>query len=301
MTRRLLALLVGLLVAALGGELGVRLVEPPLRLQVVRGSEVELDLHHGAVAWVPRQHERRRNEACEGRHVVVLGSSILYGSGVGPDQVFSTLMERDGLCLHNLSAPGFDLGAKLASLAAWEAEHPVDEVWIELWDADVSGYTLLGPDAWRLPPGTRVDASGAPDAFGLPGNSWLFAWSRLYQLATSSVVPVGSVPTEEIWGDLVDRAAASLEGREVVVLVAPRLDRPFADSLTDDRGWAAAGAELALRTDARLVDLARLLVDEDHLALRADPCCHYAPAGHAALAEGLGRVLLDGRTDRPEP
>ena len=293
MTRRLLSLVLGLLAACVGGELGTRLVEPELRLQVVRGDTVELSDAHGAVHWVPRQHERRRNEACEGRHVVVLGSSILYGSGVGPDQVFSTLIEHEGICLHNLSAPGFDLGAKLASLEAWRAEHPVDEVWLELWDADVSGYTLLGRDAWRLPPGTRLDATSAPDAFGLRGNGWLFRHSQLWQLATTAVVPVSSVPTEELWATLVDDAEHTLEGLDVVVLVAPRLDRPFVDSTVDDRAWADAAADLVLRIDGRLVDLAHLLIDQDHVALRADPCCHYAPAGHAVLADRLARMLLE--------
>jgi len=30
---------------------------------------------------------------------------------------------------------------------------------------------------------------------------------------------------------------------------------------------------------------------EDYEALRADPCCHYAPAGHEVLAEWLAPAL----------
>ncbi len=294
MIRRFLALLVGAALACVAGEVAARALALEPRLQVVRGSEVALDTRFGAPTWLPRQAVERRNEACQGRHLVVLGSSILYGSGLDAGDVFSAHLDVPGLCVHNLAASGFDMGAKLAALAAWE--QPVDEVWLEVWDADPSPYTPIGDDVWRLPLGTRVDDHGVPDAFGLPFNTWLFRHSHLFQVATASTVPVEPVSVESAWSRAEDLAVDALRGRPATVLVAPRLDRPFDASVQDvERAWATAAERIGERSGARVVDLAQQLVDLDHLELRADPCCHFNAAGHRVLAERLGMLASVAR------
>ena len=54
----------------------------------------------------------------------------------------------------------------------------------------------------------------------------------------------------------------------------------------------ALGVDLwAEQNNAQVIHLAMLLEDLDYREVRLDPCCHYNPAGHAALAERLVPLL----------
>lgn len=103
-----------------------RLLDPPPRVVLVRASTVR-DFHvdgDGVPLWdfSPPGNERLPN--CPTRNpgariVLMVGSSITYGSGVGRDQTVSAQLEAaledPAICVENQASPGFDLDQQLAT------------------------------------------------------------------------------------------------------------------------------------------------------------------------------------------
>jgi hypothetical protein len=306
MALRLLASL-GLFLVAL--EVVFRLIRPSPRFQVVRPrADQVLRNRAGVPVWNAPESEARQNEACEKEHpralpLVFLGSSIFFGAGVRASEAFPSLIQTklDGLypgavCVHNYAEPGYSASNKLATAKEVLPELKGAIVVWEVWGNDPFPYVFLGDSAFALR-SARVDSAGYPDAFGLPRsmNQLLFRHSRAYEYASLAFVPM--LPEPE-WSVLIktrvlpvmDEVDAMVKAQHasLIVLLAPRLDRPFALQIdgADDREireWSQSHAEFH--------EIAALLKDQDPAAIRLDPCCHYNPLGHRVLAERLLGLL----------
>ena len=288
--KRALALALGPFVALSLCEVGVRAFRPKPRTQVVAPSHtVTVWPLHGTRVWQEPDGAAREAASCEAAlRVGVFGSSILYGSGVDNDQVW-TASPPDGTCLHNYSAPGYGYEAKLARLT--EEVDALDVVVWEHWANDSGRFIWVGERGYNLPQGVPLDQAGNPDAFGLPTdlNQALFRNLRLYEyaalarLADSSGSPSLIAPLDEV-----RRLAGD---KPLIVVVPPFLHESFVRS-TRSPPPHALGVDLwAEQNDAQVIHLAMLLEDLDYREVRLDPCCHYNPAGHAALAERLVPLL----------
>lgn len=293
------------------GELAVRWWNPTPRVQVVRGGEVPapdrtpLSLVGGEPAWSLPGSEARKDPGCgpDARRVLLVGSSIFWGTGYGPAEVVSGQLQqeldpsRSRWCVINHAQPGYTGNQKVATARAVLPGLRPDLVIWEVWANDVGDYALLGPDAYEV--GKLVhDEEGFPVWLPLPSglHHALFLHSALYRYATLALAPEDRQAYDRTWHWLVDEGLPSVleatraGGGRLVLVFAPFLDRPFAQSAAEHRDklrgyvWTRAWAEAQ---QVPVLDLAEAWIAEDPEDLRHDPCCHYAPAGHALLARTL--------------
>ena len=82
-------------------------------------------------------------------------------------------------------------------------------------------------------------------------------------------------------------------GAKLVWYFAPPLDRSFAESAAARSPTNNAWFQFAQTHGIPAYFLAEALVDEDHLSLRLDPCCHFNAAGHRALVPVMARIVLE--------
>lgn len=290
MRRRVLAAVLGLAAAPLAVEAWVRLAEPDARTQIVRaGGGVEVLGQGQARYWRTEQGRVREDRDCAREDtVLVFGSSILYGSGVEDDEVWTQHLGLPGTCVHNFSGPGYSAGPKLARLAEEIQAAPRLVVW-EVWANDANEFVWVGDRGYSLNPTLPLDAAGLPDAFGLPPwlNGALFRGSRTYELLTLTRIEPAAGRAD--WTGPLDQALSltAAVGSELLLVLPPVLDRPFADSVAGSTDFGRAATAWAQDHGIRSVRLAELLVDQDHEAIRLDPCCHYNAAGHIALGRAL--------------
>ncbi len=294
-SKRLAALAVGLLLGPLLGELWVRAAKPDARTQIIAPR-------YGLEIWPLGETRVWRTEGGPAREaldcsapdrVLVLGSSILYGSGVDPELVWSSLLDLPGTCVHNLAGAGYGVEAKLARLEAGLPELAPRLVLWEVWANDANRFIWVGDRGYSLNPTIELDARGVPNAWGLPPalNEGLFRASRAYELLTlTRVRPSDGHP--DLLGPLERvRAAVEAAGAELLLVFPPPLDKPFSQSLTEPTSFQQEVQPWAQEQGVAWLELAELLRDQDHEALRLDPCCHYNERGHALLAERLGQHL----------
>lgn len=312
----LLSVILGLSVVLGLAELWSR-TQPPPRIQQVLLLQGRTDIIDGVAVWrEPGGSDERENFGCVGeRHILVLGSSILYGSGLSYEESLGPQLQRlqPGLCVHNLSQPGFTFQNQYAvarrALSGPLAETPIDLVLLEIWENSVNRLEVVGDRAYNF--GTLVvDALGLPNPFELaPGlNRWLFATSGLYRYTnlTRAAVRPHSV-RDKRWRDFAEgplrRAIALAEerGARLLPLFMPTLRQPFAESAAEPiAAYAPARAVFAAESIPTL-DAAALLEDASVEALRADPCCHYNAAGMRRLAEALAPAVLPDGLNRRRP
>jgi hypothetical protein len=294
-------------------------VAPSPRYQVVRHGNAEIENVGGVPVWRDRPGQRAWRTQCLGERpesprIAVFGSSIFNGSGVPPEKVFSTLLQDmidadvgdKTSCILNFAQAGFSLGQKLALAERHIPEHKPRWVLWEVWANDAFPYRFLGDSAFALRD-AAVDELGYPAAgIGIPWlHRWLFRNSRAYEHLTLSQVP--ERPSGLSWPDLMrvrvlpgmDRLVelCKTHGCDVLVLPAPSLGRPFAEQHADEsylviRDWAAER-----KVHYQLIS--ELLADQDHQAIRLDPCCHYNEAGHRVLAERIAKRLSPLLRSRP--
>lgn len=296
MRRRVLAVMAGLMVAPAAVEVLVRVVDPVGRTQIIAaGPELEILGEGDARYWRSPTGVQRENRGCVADdRVVVLGSSILYGSGV--ERAWSERLDLEGTCVNNLASPGYGVEAKQARLDV-ELETPPRLVVWEVWANDANRFTWVGERGYSLNPGMPRDHAGVPDAFGVPWrlNGVLFRHSRTYELLTlARATPLPATPDRR--GPLDDVLARVTEAHsELLIVVPPVLDRPFAESVATPPDFGQDALAWAGENGVPTVQLAELLVDQDVEAIRLDVCCHYNEAGHAVLAERLAPFLVDLR------
>jgi hypothetical protein len=282
-------------------EIAVRVLHPTPRLQMVRFDATEtLSVKRDRVVWTLREPEIMAHGCTPGTtdlRVAFAGSSIFRGSGVSGEETFTTALQQraDGWCIDNVSQPAFTAGQKhVVAMDLLEASEPPDLLFWEVWTNDLDGYVLLEDGAYNLLHHT-LDSDGTPNAFGLPAtaNRALFGLSKLYAYAT---LAVGSSRGDDVdlakaWDAMlrdqlepvVTRAAEV--GTTVVLVLCPRLDRPFAQSASRPPRIYGRIWPFAQRHGLRWIRLSERLEGQPVETLRVDTCCHYAAAGHAALAD----------------
>lgn len=280
-------------VAALVLAEGYARVRDLPRIQQVDLAAAEL------VDGVPLWHSDpvRENPDCTDPSVVLFGSSILYGSGLSADEALGAKLEAllDG-CVQNHAQPAYTFqNQRVVAERVLRDVHP-EVVFFEVWRNSLNHFVIVGDTAYNFG-SLAVDTEGLPNPFGLDpalGRS-LFERSGLYRML--AVTRGGHSEEEDDWTAMVSgpggAIAEQVQGR-LVWLLMPRLDRPFAESV----GEYPVVADTA---PGEVVDIARLLVDEDVAALRADTCCHFNAAGHQVLAETLARVVASGDSPGAPP
>jgi len=298
----------GLILGCILGEFLARRSQPPPRINVVQPREglSLLEDEGGHVYWQD-EAPARRNATCEddrgaegAARIALFGSSITYGSGVEADEAFSAGLSRlrPAWCVHNYGEPAFGYEAKRAAArAALPALKPELVLW-EIWINDNARYVRAG-DLVYDPADLLRDEAGYPTWLPLPAglHGWLFQRSRFYAYASIARAPGGYTAGPSIWSEYEDGELDALKGMvedaggELVLSIWPRLDRSFEASVDEPPSVYRVVERWAEATGTPLIDVAALLVGEDHEALRADPCCHYNPVGHGVIAERLVPVL----------
>jgi hypothetical protein len=293
--KRLVAVVLGLLLGPLLGEAWVRVTKPDARTQIIAPQpELEIWALGETRVWRGEGGLEREARGCQASdRVLVLGSSILYGAGVEADQTWSSKLALPGTCVHNLSGSGYGVEAKLARLEAELPElSPRLVVW-EVWANDANRFIWVGSRGYSLNPSIPLDARGVPNAWGLPPvlNEGLFRASRAYELLTlTGIEPSDGQP--DLLGPL-ERVREGVEqaGAELLLVFPPTLDKPLSASVEEPTDFQRKVQPWAQQRGLRTLALAELLADQDHEAIRLDPCCHYNAGGHAVLAERLAPHL----------
>lgn len=320
----LAAFLLTLGLGVVAGEVFIRVAKPNPRAQVIRGGgdrdggHHQIRLIHGQPVWAEPGTVERRNEDCrtaDSYDVMMLGSSIFYGSSYTPDQVMSRHLQ-DALdaseggpwCVFNLAQPAVTSLTKLALAQESIPTLKPDLVLWEVWHNDPGGFVLLGEDAYNISE-LQTDEAGYPNWLPIPSGlrRWLFHRSRLFEYAALALAPRRVNAYEEKWRVLREETLPELaalteaHGGELVLVFTPMLDVPFAESVelhkTKYRGyqWVTAWAT---EHNVRQYGLAEALVGESVEALRHDPCCHYSAQGHEAVGKQLATWVREVREDR---
>ena len=289
-------------------ELGMRFTgaRPPVQLIRGRGLHV-LD---GVPVW--EESPDRQNRGCPGRHperaeVLLLGSSITYGSGLGADEAFSHLLEEKlneqqptpGFCVLNFAQPGFSFEQKYAvakqevvryrpALVLWES-------WVEWMD-----YAMIGRYAYGVT-GYRLRSDGAVGIRGMPTglNGFLFRNLRAYEYIALSVGEKGGLSFDDQGRNFAKErlgrvpALASSVGAKLAIYPATPLDRSFAETAASPPAWHDVIAEFGRSNGIPVYPLQQELLAEDPLKLRMDPCCHFNAQGHQVLAPLMARIVFE--------
>ncbi len=306
------------------GELAVRMLRPAPRLLVVRptGPRANITTHFGMrdghPVWKEQGTEERLHPPCAPGlpEVWLVGDSIFFGIKLKPEEAPSAALQRlldaagVSACVRNLSQPGYGGAARHRAFQAELSTGAVPAVVVvESWESDPMTLKPIG-DAWYALADVHTDATGWPVApLPVPTgfHHFLFLRSELWWYATLTVQsshPDAMRRSREVYRTehflpMIERAQAL--GAEVITVVAPRLDRPFGDSVStvwepgDDR------ADLRALAEARgvpVVAIADRLVDQDLVGLRLDLCCHVSAAGAEAYARAMLPEVLAGL--RPE-
>ncbi len=307
-TRRWFApLAVGMacLLASVVGELVVRILNPPPRTQVVRPSDQRtLEVMDGVPLWRINDPEWRRiwAEDClpedEGRVVSFVGDSILQVTGGEPLDNFAYPLQEllgDAWCIHNVAQAGFIAEQKGALARRELAQHRPDvlvwEVWGERGHVVDLGGTYYGVG------GYEVDEEGWPVWPVVPVpqalHRGLFRYSRLYEYAvltlgvTQRFNPV--LPQFEAILAAADAADATL-----LLLIMPELERPFGEPTVVVNEVQDGVRAWARERHVPLIDVGQAWAGQlDYREVRLDPCCHYNPAGHQALAELIAPTVRE--------
>lgn len=297
---------------ALGLLLGLAVAEGVARqLDLPRIQTIGLGgtarLVDGVPVWRdPEGSPARENADCAGPRVLLLGSSILYGSGLEPDASLGPALEArlPGLCVENLAQPAFTFDNQRAVADERLARAPTPEVVVwEVWQNSVNRIDVIGDAAYNFGE-LEVDAGGVPSVLGFgPGaNRALFAASALVRQLSVRLAPTSRTgalaPRWEAFADgplrgALDRVREA--GATPVLVLMPPLDRPFAESAAQPFVGYVFVEELAAREGVAVVDAAGRLAGASHEALRADPCCHYNPDGIQALADVLAPEITAAR------
>ncbi|MCB9766332.1 MAG: hypothetical protein H6739_41540 [Alphaproteobacteria bacterium] len=305
----LAAIVLGTLAAVAIGEAWARLAQPPLRAQVMRPAEwLTVRAIDGVPVWRSAHGSAARENAdCQGdARVVLLGSSILYGSGLQPEespgvQLQAALRARGvDACVHNHAQPGFTFQTQAAVASeVLPALRPQLVLW-EIWENSPTTFAMAGDTAYNLH-GLRVGSDGLPWLGGVPAglNTWLLPRSRLYELLALDLAPETRPNMAKQWQDFavgalragVTRVRAA--GARPAFVLAPRLERPFAEQVAAPSPVYDPAVDLAERDGVPWTRLETLLADQSVEALRQDSCCHYNPAGAEAVGERLAGWIVE--------
>ena len=303
------AFALGFAVFAATSEWAVRAFRIMPRAQIIRGGDVRgpgvtpIDWSGTQPTWEMSNTVARQNLACiaeQERRVVMVGSSVFYGSGYEPPEVMSTFLgdrlasDGEQWCVYNLAQPAYISGNKMEMLRRHLPEiKPAVVLW-EVWMNDPGGYSRVGDDAINLT-GLLLDSSGTPSMWPVPSaaNQALFRVSRAWQLLALGLSVDAEAAYERRWEALIDGPLPELvglceqHGCTVGLVMTPGLDTPFeAWHARPPRAYEMVAA-WADRNGIAKVSLAEGLIGLTPEEVRHDPCCHYNPRGHQNVADLL--------------
>jgi hypothetical protein len=308
-----LLVLLGIIGALAIGELTFPLFRFTPPHQMVRLES--LRLLDGTPVWearTDRQHRECVEQHPERTRILFTGSSITFGAGISAAETFTTELEErlnawrpsPGFCVLNFAQPAFAFEQKWAVARKEIARYRPALTFIEHWDAEWSHFVLIGGAAYSTQ-GLKLGVDGFPHVPGVPGwlNSLLFPHLRIYEYLALSMATETSDNTgviERFMSETLARVPAEARalGTRPIFFVASGLDRPFRDPDAIARAWRDRIRALARAQDVPTYSLADELADEDYKKVRLDPCCHFNPRGHEALARVFERIVkqqLDGR------
>lgn len=316
-------LVVGMTLFVGVAELATRVLHRTPRVQIVRGRApgrpgYDIVMKGGEPTWAEQGTEERHNERCTGPDTVdvaMFGSSIFYGTSYEPEQVMSAALQRrldaqapGRWCIHNYGQPAYAGRNKWAEASEVLPRLKPEIVLWELWDNDPGRYTFIGIDAYNFV-GLRINADGLPWVLPLPdaAHRWLFETSRFYSYATMALSPMDPRGESGVWNDYFEWFEPSVEalvkdaGASLVFVVPTPLDQPFSTYANRRSPYRERFAAWAAEHDIPMIYLAQALEGQDVTALRHDPCCHFNPAGHAAVADVLLPVLETTAAKRATP
>ena len=293
----LVATTAGLAMAVTLGEcVAARSPLPRIQVLPLKGPVRVVD---GTPVWrTPEGSEARENAACEGTNVLLLGSSILYGSGLSPEDSLGPALQTrlPGVCVQNHAQPAFTFDNQRVVAAERLAQGEVAPVVVwEIWQNSVNRLDVLGDAAYNFGE-LVVDADGVPSVLALgPGaNRALFSRSAMVRQLSVRLAP-RRTPTALApgWAALADgplRTALQTQlaaGAAPLLVLMPPLDRPFAESAATPFVGYAPIWQVASELGVPVLDVAGAMADQPVEAVRLDPCCHYNAAGQQALADLL--------------
>jgi hypothetical protein len=279
---------------------------PPV--QIVRGYG--LHTVDGVPLWA--QSTDRYNRGCVERHperirILFFGSSITYGVNLNADEVFTAALEErlnelsptPGFCVLNFAQPGFQFEQKYAvareEVPRYKPALILWEDWVEWHNYHMMGDAAYGIGDLTVRPDGFIGLAGVPD----PLNRFLFLHSRLYEylaLKFGERTYVPGPPEVPVFANnqliKVVQLAQSV-GARLVLYPTPPLDRPFAETAANLPDWHGMLMDFARAHDIPAYPLERELVDQDYLAVRLDPCCHFNAAGHRALVPVMERIVRE--------
>lgn len=313
--RALLVFEVIIYVVLFGGasEFLLRVLNPQPRVQMIRKDMLPIRVLHGEPVFVTVDTPEHQNEGCpsEGTlDVAMFGSSIFYSTPYTyPQSLAARLQKRldaggEGRCVIDYAQPAHTFDSKLAlAKDAIPRFQPEIVLW-EVWMNDPGGYTLIDGDAYNLT-GLELDGDGYPIAIPLPGpiHRALFRHSRLYWYGTLSVSGMFSGTKDyrdKIWDDVLAEGYPELlrltraAGSRLVLVLCPPLDHGFAESADQVPVAYQKVLDFAAANGIEALILADALRDEDFMALRGDPCCHYNEDGLEAVADVLEAAVNAG-------
>jgi len=310
--KRVLHAVIGLLATLAMAEAAIRWVSPNPRVQVVRPSSFSSDDGPGKVLdvegtpiWRHRGSTLREHLDCDEPQrpkALLLGSSILFGVGLeAQDAVSGRLPELlapdgEGWCVHNHSQPAFTAQGRLAvARQVLPILKPKVVVW-EVWTGDAGTYEIIGDTAYELS-SFPVDSAGFPRVSWAPApiHHLLFTRSTLWEIGTLALLQRDNRRYASAWRRVTDETLPEIlhltqaNGGQLMLVVMPPLDRPFADAIEPHRDFSFYRPlyTWAKREGVPVHDVAKALIHESHEALRLDPCCHYNEDGHRALAQAM--------------
>ena len=309
MRRRIVAVVAGVAGGLLVAELSLRVSKWTPPVQIIRG--VGLHALDGVPVW--EQSADRQNRACVAQHpertrIVFFGSSITYGVSLSAAEAFTALLQErlnalrpnPGVCVLNFAQPGFAFEQKYAvakqEVARYRPALILWEDWVEWPTFHMIDDTAYGVRDLQVRPDGFIGMAGVPDAL----NRTLFRHSRLYEYLTLTLgerVEKKEGPWElpgyfnSHLGQVV-QLAQSVDAR-LVFYLAPPLDQPFAVTDAAPPDWHGLIIDFARAHDIPAYRLQHELADQDYLALRLDPCCHFNAAGHRALVPVMERIVLE--------
>ncbi len=307
-----------LLTLTLGaGEVILKYLNPPMRTQMVSldpaiaaREEIALDEEEGVLLW--RSMTGRDNLDCgaddaSALHVLVLGDSIAYGSGVAHKDTFAFMLEEQlstnsqKVCVHNLAVPGTGfIQQSLLALEGMERHSPDLIVWT-LWSSTIKAYSIfgnMGHDLSRF----DTDEEGVPETV-VPGplNRLLFRFSAFYRYAVITLKKERDMAVawkefaRDEFGPRLDRVQKLKPAMPMLFVNSTPLDTPFATQAYrrkegHDR-WGQYNrpylhAELKERNIA-LLQLDEALGDAPVTEVRVDKCCHFNARGMELIADIL--------------
>jgi hypothetical protein len=278
-----------------------------LRVQrVIASDDLSLEVLDGVPIWQARYGRDRSNAQCVpapgGARVVLMGDSIFHGvmlpvqDTLGP-RIQATLPGPEG-CVYNLAQPAFAMENELAIARRDFATWAPDVVVWEIWSNSPSHFTVVGESAWNFGR-LALDRGGVPSVFGLEPvlNRRLFRLSGLYRWLTLGRARTVRRPAVVVWQEFVHTGLAQAlsvtheTGASLILVMASSMERPFAETLSNERIGYALVKEWGAAHQVPVVDVAQEWIGHDPLDLRIDPCCHMNAQGHGLLAELLAPLV----------